>query len=973
MHSRAIASLALALSALTGASVPAAARPSAATPATGRAPVHGAQVVGSVQSIDVNHISMVVTNQGSIAYNQASSAAGFEYPKGSGNTAIFAAGPWLGAMAGGELRVAVSEYTDEFRPGTITGAGLPDDPHRAEYKVYKLARTYADPAVRDAVLADYTAGAVPFGAPPVSVLGDGTLSIPGDQMLWCVFNDADPTGHQSGLGQTAPLGVEVQLTAFAFLDPLGAAGRTVFLRYKFIHKGATTLHDLYLGMWADPDLGGYTDDLVGGDPARGMGYVYNAANTDQQYGTTPPAVGIDLLAGPGGLGLTSFGRYVNGGDPSNALQVYHVLQGLLASGAPAIDPTTSLPAKFQVTGDPVAGTGWLDDTPSDRRMLLGSGPLTLSPGQSLDVTYAIVVGQGSNRLSSILELRCDDDAIQAFHDRAFAPPLPAPAECGHVVNCPRPANWWSQQFAPVGGVYTPAQLAEIANRVDAASLHLDLSVDPVASLADVLDPAAATTPRTRALREYAAFQCNLAVTVPPAIVADSPPARLDPATPITCEGVPGTSLAELAATAAIGLSDAAYVDVGPNPPALVGVDVGLPLWGGAAGYADDLFGSSIPSGGDLHDVEIRFTGGTPGQYAYRYLRTLEAGIRVYRIQDYVPVPFTVWDLDTGTPLNAAFLENDGAPTHDGQWNPDESTQGGRELVWAMDSPYSGDATPDPGYFNDPDLTDMLLGQIDLRYVMWPRRESAGAVIDDGDRFRFTWGGIVPGPGVDVMLFQLAALPPGDPAATQGYAAIVDCLSGVNAGIGIGETCDVPTATDISNAGTEVGSGRVTVRWYVAGDVPEGLHVERREGEAAWADRQDVRPDGRGMIEFHDTDIVAGHAYDYRLRVVDGGGTRWLGQVSVRVPLASVLGLEGFHPNPAERDIQVAFTLASRAPATLTVFDLAGRRLFARDVGGLGAGRHVVPLGPAGRLRSGIYLLQLSQEGRTVTRRAAAIR
>ena len=970
MHSRVIAFLALALS---GAIVPAAARTSVSAPARGRAPILGAQVVGSVQRIDVNQASMIVTNQGSIAYDQSSGAAGFEYPKGSGKTAIFAAGPWLGAMVGGELRMAISEYSDEFRPGTITGAGLPDDPHRSEYKVYKLERAYADPAVRDAVLADYNAGAVPFGAPPVLVLGDGTLSIHGDQMLWCVFNDADPTYHQSGVGQTAPLGIEVQLTAFAFADPLGPAGRTVILRYKYIHKGASALQDLYLGMWADPDLGGFTDDLIGGDPARGMGYVYNASNIDQQYGTTPPAVGIDLLDGPGALGLTSFGRYVNGGDPSNALQAYHVLQGLLPSGAPSIDPTTNLPTTYQVTGDPVAGTGWLDDTPSDRRMLLGSGPLALSPGQSLEVTYAIVVGQGSNRLSSILELRCDDDAIQAFHDRSYAPPLPAPGACGHVVNCPRTANWWSQAFAPVSTMFTPAQLAEIASRVDAASLHLDLSVDPVASLRHVLDPASATTPRTQALREYAAFHCNLAVTAPPAIVADDPPVRLDPATPIACEGVPGTSLAELAATATHGLSDAAYLDVGPNPQALVGVDVDLPLWDGGAGYAADLFGSSIPSGGDLHDVEIRFTGGATGQYAYRYLRTFEAGVRVYRIQDYVAVPFTVWDLDTGTQLNAAFLENDGTPTHDGQWAPDESTQGGRELIWAMDSPYSGDATPDPDYFNDPDLADMLLGQVDLRYVMWPRRESAGAIIDDGDRFRFTFGGIVPGPGVDVMLFQLAALPPGDPAAQQGYAAIVDCLSGINAGIGIGETCDVPTATDISHAGTEVGSGHVTIRWHVGGTPPAGIGVERREGDAAWAALRDLQPDGSGMIEFRDDDIVAGHTYEYRLRVLDGGQVRWLGQVAVVVPLASVLGLEGFHPNPAERDIHVAFTLASREPATLTVFDLAGRRLFSRDVGAMGAGRHVVPLAHGGTLRSGIYLLQLTQGGRTVTRRAAAIR
>jgi hypothetical protein len=426
--------------------------------------------------------------------------------------------------------------------------------------------------------------------------------------------------------------------------------------------------------------------------------------------------------------------------------------------------------------------------------------------------------------------------------------------------------------------------------------------------------------------------------------------------------------------ASIGLSDAAYLDVGPNPPALLGVNVGLTLWDGGAGYAADLFGSSIPSGTNAHTVEVRFTGGAPGQYAYRYLRTFDGvGTRVYMIQDYVPVPWTVWDLDTGTQLNGAFLENDGFPTHDGAWSPDESDQGGRELVWAMDTPYSGDGTPSPEYFTDPNLRDVLLGQLDHRYVLWPRRATAGAVIDDGDRFRFTWGGVVPGPGVDHKLFALAALPPGDPAADQGYFDISDCLSAINGGAGIGPTCDLPTPTLISLVGAEVTSEGVAISWYAGGTPASDIHVERQEGGDAWSSLREVQPDGRGMIEFLDTEIVAGRAYDYRLSLLDGGVRRWAGEVSVEVPLRSVLGLAGFHPNPAARDIQVAFTLAGREPATLSLFDLAGRRLFTREVGTLGPGAHVVALDRGGSLPSGIYILKLTQAGRTITRRAAAIR
>jgi hypothetical protein len=291
----------------------------------------------------------------------------------------------------------------------------------------------------------------------------------------------------------------------------------------------------------------------------------------------------------------------------------------------------------------------------------------------------------------------------------------------------------------------------------------------------------------------------------------------------------------------------------------------------------------------------------------------------------------------------------------------------------MDSPYSGDATPDPNYFTDPALQDMLNGLVDLRYVMWPLLTAPGAVIDDGDVFRFTWGGVSPGPGVDVLFQQLAALPPGDPVQTQGYGDIAACLGGINAGAGIGETCDRPTPALISFVGSEVASDRVTLTWFSGGTPATQLQVERREHEGTWTALADVAADGRGMIVYVDAQVVAGRSYEYRLRVSEGAGFFWAGETAVEIPLRAVLSLQGFHPNPAGRLVQLGFTLASREPATLTLFDLAGRRLFSREVGSLGPGSHVVPLDRGDVLPSGVYLIHLEQGGRAVTRRAVAIR
>ena len=74
-----------------------------------------------------------------------------------------------------------------------------------------------------------------------------------------------------------------------------------------------------------------------------------------------------------------------------------------------------------------------------------------------------------------------------------------------------------------------------------------------------------------------------------------------------------------------------------------------------------------------------------------------------------------------------------------------------------------------------------------------------------------------------------------------------------------------------------------------------------------------------------------------------------------------LALEGPHPNPAHGGrLLVNFTLPSDAAAALELFDLAGRRVAACDVGPLGAGRHAQELSPDRKLAAGVYLVRLTQ-------------
>ena len=72
-------------------------------------------------------------------------------------------------------------------------------------------------------------------------------------------------------------------------------------------------------------------------------------------------------------------------------------------------------------------------------------------------------------------------------------------------------------------------------------------------------------------------------------------------------------------------------------------------------------------------------------------------------------------------------------------------------------------------------------------------------------------------------------------------------------------------------------------------------------------------------------------------------------------------------------LAVAFTLPDDHPATLKVLDVSGRRVAVRDVGSLGAGRHVLWLAEPATLHPGIYLVRLVRGERAVALPVCVVR
>ena len=128
------------------------------------------------------------------------------------------------------------------------------------------------------------------------ILSDQVLK--GDQTIWWVFNDMGNT-HTESHGQ--PIGLEIRAQAFAFATN-DEINNMPFYSYEIINRSTYELRETYFSQWVDPDLGNATDDYVGCDVRRGLGYCYNGTKNDKpgagSYSGIAPAVGIDFFQGP---------------------------------------------------------------------------------------------------------------------------------------------------------------------------------------------------------------------------------------------------------------------------------------------------------------------------------------------------------------------------------------------------------------------------------------------------------------------------------------------------------------------------------------------------------------------------------------------------------------------------------------------------------------------------------------------------
>jgi hypothetical protein len=280
------------------------------------------------------------------------------------------------------------------------------------------------------------------------------------------------------------MGIEMQTTMWAYAQT-GALGSMFFRRYVLINKSDVlgnprTFDSMYVSMWSDVDLGNATDDFAGSDTTLSLMYCYNGIANDATYNPLPPpAVGFDFFqgplvdgvagedknkngvddaddfgifkgknVGPGKINLPMTAAYyftrgdatvtdpVLGSQTEGAVRFYRFMKGRIGlTGAPFINPVTNLPTTYVLSGNPIAGEGWVDgllQAPGDRRIGEASGPFVMAPGDTQEVVVAEIVAgaiPGVDRLSAISLLKFYDQIAQVAYDNFFdlpTPPLPAP-------------------------------------------------------------------------------------------------------------------------------------------------------------------------------------------------------------------------------------------------------------------------------------------------------------------------------------------------------------------------------------------------------------------------------------------------------------------------------------------------------------------------------------------------------------------
>jgi hypothetical protein len=135
------------------------------------------------------------------------------------------------------------------------------------------------------------------------------------------------------------------------------------------------------------------------------------------------------------------------------------------------------------------------------------------------------------------------------------------------------------------------------------------------------------------------------------------------------------------------------------------------------------------------------------------------------------------------------------------------------------------------------------------------------------------------------------------------------------------------------------------------------------GGAAWSLRSIVHPDADGTLSARDSVPDVNTRVGYRFRMTIRGASVTLAETWLGSAAPAALRLGAVRPNPASAPITVELGVPADAVVTLSLHDLAGRRVAGPWAQRLAAGTHVLAPPWGAGLRPGLYLVR-AHDGRS---------
>ena len=406
-----------------------------------------------------NKIAASILNDGRIFHDPVNKLnpkndAGLLWPYPVKNAYIFGSGLWVGCVQGTDTLVSVgynpNSGASEFVPGLSSMVGVSDPDNR----IYD----YPD---------DWPAPESKFPMAPQENFS------PND--IWFCFNDLDSTMHDSG--DTRPMGIEVYVTGYAWTQTSNQD--MVFLVYTIKNVTDDTLKDMYMSVTVDPDIGDFSDDMIGlildrtyeidGDTFHvdNLGVCYDYDGKEKSGGTyqweegDPGCIAFDFLQSPYALsdGIDNDGDGLVDAEEVDSMklkELYPPYGDRDGDGVPDWEDPSEIEQlgmrafkKFIIDFDPdkdwkrymlMAGYDLsgvynpydsIDLSPGDKRFLQATGPFVLLPESTVTVVAAVIAsplpGEGgfNDRNQDTLAMR--SSTAQFIFNMNWLLPAPPPS------------------------------------------------------------------------------------------------------------------------------------------------------------------------------------------------------------------------------------------------------------------------------------------------------------------------------------------------------------------------------------------------------------------------------------------------------------------------------------------------------------------------------------------------------------------